>query len=239
MVRLFFSAPASRVQCTDCNSSKVICDATTVLLVYVPPCTLHVDRAQIVQQSVDPVMPSSATCAGLQNLILTYIPSILFSFLVPIIPLSWAADHFIELISGFTILAASLSIALYITSFVGSRELAASGTSGYLTYDFWMGRELNPRIERLDWKEFCELYPGLIGWATLNLAFAHKQFEQTSHVRSQRLCMSDRSHRCVQPNTAACEPVTWEAEVKFCMDAVRSGLTLFWCSAGEHRDGVD
>ena len=30
-------------------------------------------------------------------------------------------------------------------------------------YDFFMGRELNPRIGSLDIKEFCELYPGLIG----------------------------------------------------------------------------
>lgn len=30
-------------------------------------------------------------------------------------------------------------------------------------YDFFIGRELNPRIGSLDIKEFCELYPGLIG----------------------------------------------------------------------------
>jgi Delta14-sterol reductase len=118
----------------------------------------------------------------MQSLILTYIPCVIFAFFVPTIPLSWAADHFVELVSGFTILAGSLAIALYVTSFMGSRVLAATGTSGHPTYDIWMGRELNPRLWRLDWKEFCELYPGLIGWAVLNLAFAHKQFEQTGQV---------------------------------------------------------
>jgi Ergosterol biosynthesis ERG4/ERG24 family len=32
-------------------------------------------------------------------------------------------------------------------------------------YEFFMGRELNPRIGSLDLKEFCELYPGMIGTA--------------------------------------------------------------------------
>ena len=37
-------------------------------------------------------------------------------------------------------------------------------------------RELNPRIfGSLDLKEFCELRPGLIGWAMLNVAMACKQ----------------------------------------------------------------
>lgn len=31
------------------------------------------------------------------------------------------------------------------------------------------GRELNPRIGTFDLKEFCELRPGLIGWAVINL----------------------------------------------------------------------
>lgn len=31
-----------------------------------------------------------------------------------------------------------------------------------MIYDFWMGRELNPRIGSLDLKEFCELYPGML-----------------------------------------------------------------------------
>lgn len=31
-------------------------------------------------------------------------------------------------------------------------------------YDFFLGRELNPRICSFDFKYFCELRPGLIGW---------------------------------------------------------------------------
>lgn len=33
-------------------------------------------------------------------------------------------------------------------------------------YDFFIGRELNPRIGNFDFKYFCELRPGLIGWVS-------------------------------------------------------------------------
>lgn len=42
--------------------------------------------------------------------------------------------------------------------------LKSSSSSGYVIYDFFMGRELNPRIKGFDIKFFCEMRPGLIGW---------------------------------------------------------------------------
>lgn len=45
-----------------------------------------------------------------------------------------------------------------------------------------MGRELNPRLGSFDLKYFCELRPGLIGWAVLNAAFALQQYEQLGYV---------------------------------------------------------
>lgn len=38
---------------------------------------------------------------------------------------------------------------------------------GNAIYDFFIGRELNPRIGTFDLKYFCELRPGLIGWVCL------------------------------------------------------------------------
>ena len=49
-------------------------------------------------------------------------------------------------------------------------------------YAFFMGRELNPRVGGFDLKEFCELYPGLVGWVMLNLGCAHKQYTNTGQV---------------------------------------------------------
>lgn len=37
---------------------------------------------------------------------------------------------------------------------------------GYFIYDFFMGRELNPRIKNFDIKFFCEMRPGLMGWVS-------------------------------------------------------------------------
>lgn len=41
-------------------------------------------------------------------------------------------------------------------------------------YDFFKGRELNPRIKNFDLKFFCEMRPGLIGWVS-----RHWTLEQT------------------------------------------------------------
>lgn len=45
-------------------------------------------------------------------------------------------------------------------------------------YDFFIGHELNPRIGAVDLKFFCELRPGLIGWAMLDLCFIAESCRQ-------------------------------------------------------------
>lgn len=49
-------------------------------------------------------------------------------------------------------------------------------------------RELNPRIGTLDLKEFCELRPGLIGWAVINLGMCVKQFNNRAAVDGVGSC---------------------------------------------------
>ena len=53
---------------------------------------------------------------------------------------------------------------------------------GNWVYDYFIGRELNPRVGGFDLKVFCELTPGLIGWLLLDLGFAHKQYQMTGAV---------------------------------------------------------
>jgi len=56
------------------------------------------------------------------------------------------------------------------------------GDSASGLYNFFIGRELNPRVGgSFDVKFFCELRPGLIGWVALNAAMAAKQFELNNH----------------------------------------------------------
>lgn len=110
-------------------------------------------------------------------------------------------DYYVPLLTGAVAFSTLLSVGLYAASFRGGggsgkeggrsskngkKEnpvlLAAHGDSGCAAYDFFMGRELNPRFSfsRFDWKEFCELYPGLIGWVVLDLGCAAKQWSMMS-----------------------------------------------------------
>ena len=67
------------------------------------------------------------------------------------------------------------------------RELAAGGHSGNIIYDWFIGRELNPRITlpfagEVDIKAWMELRPGMLGWLILDLAFMAKQYKSYGYV---------------------------------------------------------
>jgi len=95
-----------------------------------------------------------------------------------IFPLSFLADLFVPLMLGAIIISIVMSVLLYAASYRGSNVLLAlGGNSGNACYDFWIGRELNPRIGDLDLKFMCELRPGLIGWSLLNWAFVTRAYE--------------------------------------------------------------
>lgn len=110
------------------------------------------------------------------------------------LPLGALAEMLLPLASAATLIALIFSILLYLKSLAAPVEdLAPVGSSGERgqphrgwreadgevfdgpcthtpyspgnpIYDFFMGRELNPRIGSFDFKYFCELRPGLIGW---------------------------------------------------------------------------
>lgn len=70
---------------------------------------------------------------------------------------------------------------------VEKRELAAGGHSGNMLYDWFIGRELNPRVTlplfgEIDIKEFMELRPGLLGWVLIDFAFAAHQYKIHGYV---------------------------------------------------------
>jgi hypothetical protein len=100
------------------------------------------------------------------------------------------ADNYLPLLTASILLSSALSVYLYASSFLPGRLLAAGGTSGVPVYDFWMGRELNPRLGSLDLKEFCELYPGMIGWALLNMSFAYAQYKRAGGVSNSMLLVN-------------------------------------------------
>lgn len=86
--------------------------------------------------------------------------------------LCYLCEIYSSLMLGSIIISAVMSLVLYVASFRSDDVLTAlGGNSGNFFYDFWIGRELNPRIGFLDLKFMCELRPGLIGWSLLNWCF--------------------------------------------------------------------
>ena len=81
--------------------------------------------------------------------------------------------------------------------------------AGHPFYDFFMGRELNPRLGgAFDLKEFCELYPGLIGWLAIDLGMAHRQWQvrQPFSLLSRLLKRAIPALPCAEWQQAACRP---------------------------------
>ncbi|XP_040826846.1 delta(14)-sterol reductase TM7SF2 isoform X1 [Ochotona curzoniae] len=87
------------------------------------------------------------------------------------LPLGALPEMLLPLAFAATLTAFILSLLLYLKAQLApASALAPGGSSGNPIYDFFLGRELNPRIGSFDFKYFCELRPGLIGWVLLNLA---------------------------------------------------------------------
>jgi delta14-sterol reductase/lamin-B receptor len=105
-------------------------------------------------------------------------------------PLGVLYQYYHELAFCTILICFAISLYLYLNSFNGDKILADGGDSGNSVYDFFIGRELNPRIGSFDWKEFCELRPGLIGWMLLNLSCAKQQYDEMGYVTGSMLLLN-------------------------------------------------
>lgn len=102
---------------------------------------------------------------------------VLVTHLAGLVDYAIIADEFLAFVLGACIISVVLSVFLYAFSFRSSNVLLAlGGNTGSAIYDFWVGRELNPRIGELDLKFMFELRPGLIGWCLFNWCFVIKAF---------------------------------------------------------------
>jgi protein-S-isoprenylcysteine O-methyltransferase Ste14 len=102
-------------------------------------------------------------------------------------------DNFTPLLTSNIILSYALATYCYLFSFTvkqgntDNRELAAGGHSGNMLYDWFIGRELNPRINipligEIDIKAWMELRPGLLGWIVLDCAFVAAQYRHYGYL---------------------------------------------------------
>ena len=106
---------------------------------------------------------------------------------------SFINRNYVGLVSSNLLVSFLLAVYVYVRSFEVKRgnkelrELAAGGHSGNIIYDWFIGRELNPRITlpfagEVDIKAWMELRPGMLGWLILDLAFMAKQYKSYGYV---------------------------------------------------------
>ena len=109
--------------------------------------------------------------------------------------------NFVQIMTMNILISYALATYVYLASFTVKagnkemRELAAGGHSGNIIYDWYIGRELNPRlilplIGEVDIKAFMELRPGMLGWIMLDLAFVAKQYKSYGYVTDSMLIVT-------------------------------------------------
>lgn len=91
-------------------------------------------------------------------------------------------DHWLGLLSVALINSIAQAVYVYVASFYGYKLLALGGNTGNVVYDWFIGRELNPRIGLFDIKTFNELRPGLILWVLVDASCACWQHTQFGYV---------------------------------------------------------
>ncbi|KAJ5246162.1 Delta(14)-sterol reductase [Penicillium chermesinum] len=111
-------------------------------------------------------------------------------------------DNYVQVLTANIVISATVALFVYVKSFTvpapgqanfGYRELAPGGHTGNPLYDFFIGRELNPRVRlpipflseesrTLDIKVFMEMRPGLLGWIILNLSNVAHQYRTYGYV---------------------------------------------------------
>ncbi|KND93168.1 Delta(14)-sterol reductase [Tolypocladium ophioglossoides CBS 100239] len=110
-------------------------------------------------------------------------------------------DNYVEILTASVGISYAIATFVYVRSFSvkpgnkENRELAAGGHTGNLLYDWFIGRELNPRVTipligEVDIKEWCELRPGMMGWIILNCAWCARQYRNYGYVTDSAACIT-------------------------------------------------
>jgi protein-S-isoprenylcysteine O-methyltransferase Ste14 len=107
---------------------------------------------------------------------------------------TFITDNYVGILTSNILISYFLATYCYVASFnvkhpkdPAQRELAAGGHTGNMLYDWFIGRELNPRVNlpvfgEVDIKAWCELRPGMLGWIIMDLAFIMQQYRNFGRV---------------------------------------------------------
>lgn len=133
---------------------------------------------------------------GFKLTCLTIILMLVFGGVVPqfdkltVFRMSILADEFWPLLTTVNIVALIVSTLLYIKGKIGKSflgEFVDKYSHGSFGLDFWVGREINPRIGKFDIK-FCAYRVGMLWWLVLNFGFLAKQVETEGTTSIRMLC---------------------------------------------------
>jgi Delta14-sterol reductase len=80
------------------------------------------------------------------------------------------------------VLSLLISTLLYLGALRDGSLPSTTGNSGEVWYDFFLGRELNPRIGNFDLKFFFELRTGLFLWVLLDMSFCLAAYDRTGSI---------------------------------------------------------
>jgi len=92
---------------------------------------------------------------------------------VPVV--DYVMKHTVHLVVAAILTSFLLSLVLYISARKKPKSaLTVYGNTGNFLIDYFMGRELNPRIKSFDVKMFLSTRPGYLGWLVLNVVYIWK-----------------------------------------------------------------
>lgn len=156
--------------------------------------------------------------------------------------------NYVQILTCNILISFALAVFVYVNSFTvkagnkENRELAAGGHSGNVVYDWFVGRELNPRVTipgigEIDIKSFMELRPGMLGWIMLDLAFMAKQYKSygyiTDSMRKQtipfpttetHILMSDSVLTCISQIVYVFDALYMESAILTTIDITTDGF---------------
>lgn len=154
---------------------------------------------------------------GLHAFIISHIVFII-GYVLYKIPVRFVYDNYIAMATASIFFSFLIAFCMYTHSFYGKRLLALGGNSGNPIYDFFIGRELNPRNGSFDWKAFCELRPGLIGWVMINYCMLVTQYENHGVVSTSMILV------CVFQCWYVLDALWFEEAILTTMDIVHDGF---------------
>ena len=119
-------------------------------------------------------------------------------------------DNYLQVITANLVICTVIAAFVYVLSFSVPapgehnpelRQLAPGGHTGNVLYDFFIGRELNPRVRlpipfvsenarTVDIKVWCEMRPGLLGWIILNLSNVARQYRTYGYITDSVVLVS-------------------------------------------------